>query len=177
LASPWGAIATLPDGRVLMAETGATVYDPVTGVFSAGARNDAFRGTTAIVTQDGRVVILGQHGVGSRTAHAATWDPASGAFTPLFTRPGYPLDRATLLDDGRILVMGGNSGLRWAGVYDLAADTMSSIDPPTAWWPTVARLNDGRVLFVGGVDDWKLRLCPEYGCVLSPAVKTVEIFQ
>ena len=177
-AYPWEAIATLPDGRVFMAENGATVYDPTTGTFSAAGRNDVFGASTAMVTQDGRVVVVGKSGIGTRTGHAAIWEPASGTFTEaLTTAPGYVIDRATLLDDGRILVMGGDSGLRWAGVYDLKTSETKKITPPKAWWPSVAKLTDGRVMFVGGVNDWKLRLCPEYGCVSSPAVKTVEIFE
>jgi hypothetical protein len=177
-ASPWGATATLPDGRVFMAGGVAEVYDPVTGAFSAAGRNDVFGASTAIVTQDGQVVVLGKSGIGTRTGHAAMWDPASGTFAQILTTaPGYPIDRGTLLDDGRILAMGGESGLRWAGVYDLETHATKSITPPSAWWPTVAKLTDGRVLFVGGVNDWRLRLCPTHGCVLSPAVKTVEVFQ
>ena len=177
-ASPWEAIATLPDGRVLMAENVAQVYDPTTGAFSPAGRNDAFRATTAIVTQDGRVVVLGRSGVGTKTGRAATWDPATGTFAEVLTTvPGYPIDRAALLDDGRILVTGGDSGLRWAGVYDLETHETKKIGPPKAWWPTVARLTDGRLMFIGGVSDWNLRLCATHGCVLSPAVKTVEIFQ
>ena len=155
----------------------AEVYDPMTGAFSAAGRNDVFGASTAIVTQDGRVVVLGKSG-STRTGHAAMWDPASGTFAQILTTaPEYSSNCGTLLDDGRILVMGGESGLRWAGVYDLEAHATKSITPPTAWWPTVAKLTDGRVLFVGGVNDWKLRLCPTRGCVLSPAVKTVEVFQ
>lgn len=177
-ASPFGAIATLPDGRVLIAGSPAVLYDPRTGAFSTAGRNDAFSATTAIVTQDGRVVVLGKSGIGTRTGHAALWDPTSGTFSEaLTTAPGYGIDRGTLLDDGRILVMGADAGLRWAGIYDLETHEIRKIDPPAAWWPTVTRLTDGRVLFVGGVSDWQLRLCPEYGCVSSPAVKTVEIFQ
>ena len=172
------AIATLPDGRVLLGDGVATVYDPATGAFSSHGRNDAFRDWRVIVTQDGRVVVLGRSGIGTRTGHAATWDPASGAFTEvLTTAPGYTIDRAALLDDGRILVMGGNEGLRWAGIFDLETRVTKKIDPSKAWWPTVTRLDDGRVLFVGGVNDWNLRLCPTLGCVSAPAVKTVEIFQ
>jgi hypothetical protein len=177
-ASPWGATATLPDGRVFMAGGVAEIYDPMTGAFSAAGRNDIFGASTAMVTQDGRVVVVGKSGIGTRTGHAAIWEPASGTFTEILTTaPGYPIDRGTLLDDGRILVTGADSGLRWAGVYDLETHETKKITPPKAWWPSVAKLTDGRVMFVGGVNDWKLRLCPEYGCVSSPAVKTVEIFE
>jgi hypothetical protein len=177
-ASAWEAIATLPDGRVFLGESAVTLYDPMTGTFSTHGRNDAFRDWRVIVTQDGRVVVLGRSGIGTRTGHAATWDAASGAFTEVLTNaPGYTIDRAALLDDGRILVMGGNAGLRWAGAFDLKTGTIKKIDPSKAWWPTVTRLDDGRVLFVGGVNDWNLRLCPTLGCVSAPAVKTVQIFQ
>ena len=174
---PWEGIATLPDGRVLLAGSVSEIYDPGTGTFSFAGRNDAFEARMAIVTQDGRVIVLGRTHISAK-GYAATWDPASKRFEPLLmTAPGYVIDRASLLDDGRILVMGGDSGLRWAGVYDLATHEIKKIDPPAAWWPTVTRLDDGRVLFVGGVNDWNLRLCETHGCVLSPAVKTVEIFQ
>jgi hypothetical protein len=174
----WGAVATLPDGRVFLGESVVTVYDPTTGTFSPGGRHDAFRDWRVIVTHDGRVVVLGRSGIGTRTGHAATWDQATGAFTDVLTTvPGYTIDDATLLDDGRILVIGGNQGLRWAGVYDMATNEVKKIDPSKAWWPTVTRLDDGRVMFVGGANDWRLRLCETLGCVMSPAVKTVEIFQ
>src|SRR3954471_13936529 len=58
-ASPWGATATLPDGRVFMAGGVAEVYDPATGAFSAAGRNDVFGASTAMVTEDGRVVVVG----------------------------------------------------------------------------------------------------------------------
>ena len=174
---PWEGIAALPDGRVLLAGSVSEIYDPETGTFSFAGRNDAFEARMAIVTQDSRVIVLGRSYISAK-GFAATWDPASGTFVPLLTTaPGYVIDRASLLDDGRILVMGGDSGLRWAGVYDLETHETKKITPPNAWWPTVARLTDGRVLFVGGVNDWNLRLCPTHGCVLSPAVRTVEIFQ
>ena len=160
-----GAMATLPDGRVLMATNPtAEIYDPSTGTFSAAGAMSA-GGGNPIVVPDGRVVLFGSTGLydgGSITV----WDPISGRFSA--SSLPEPLTGATLLDDGRILLIGMCRGRQtgWTGLYDPATGVTSPGPPTRACRPTSTRLADGRVLIVGGDINDDLE-----------AVPTVEIFR
>jgi hypothetical protein len=157
-----GPMVTLPDGRVFMAtDPAAEIYDPATGTFGAASTTSPGGGGHPIVLPDGRVVLAGSTGLydGGRIQ---VWDPASRTFS---TRDlAEPLTGATLLDDGRVFLIGMCRGRSagWTGVYDPATEVTTPTPGTRACRPASARLADGRVLIVGGVE---------------PAVPTVEIFR
>jgi hypothetical protein len=173
----YAATAILPDGRVFVApgESGksAEVYDPRTGTFSdAGSMSSYSNRDMAIALPGGRVVVLASFGMPSRPQRAEVWDPTSLTFSPGPDLP-FRATGATLLDDGQILFVGG----RLSGTYDPMTGEILSAKTPTAWWPSVTRLTDWRVLIVGGVLDGNIRPGPDGGGSMAPGVSTVEIFQ
>ena len=197
------AIATLPDGRVFVLANRATsptteaieaeIYDPSTGAFSAAGTMPKFDVAAAIVIPDGRVVVVGQSKIKSSftnpylapyRGNAAVWDPTTRTFSPAGDLPD-PVFGATLLHDGRILLIGDRSDvvpkMAWAGIYDPASGVTIPIEPPSAWWPSLVRLDDGRVLAVGGLVDGNGRIRVgengQQGGIDAPSVPTVEIFQ
>jgi hypothetical protein len=170
-----GAVTTLPDGRVFIASDRVEIYDPSVGTFSAGEPTPDWVVNASIAMPDGRVTLLGSQGVGTRTGRGVVWDPTSQSYPLAFITPGFAITGGTLLDDGRIFMTGGQL-LRWAGIYDPATNVADRINPPKAWWPTTVRLDDGRVLIVGGVVDGEVHDM-ETGGHMAPAVATVEIFQ
>lgn len=175
----YDAVASLPDGRVVLGGNQIQLYDPEHGAFAAAAWRPNYEPTDAVAIPDGRVVLLGSSGMsGNRVGHAHAWDPRSQTFSQLFVLRGVSIHEGILLDDGRIFLTGSTGPLaaaRWAGIYDPATNETAEIAPTKAFWPTSVRLADGRVLVVGGLVDGYVR--PDGGGVLAPAVGTVEIFQ
>jgi Kelch motif protein len=182
------ALATLLDGRVMVvggetatggggsAVSQAEVYDPRTGTFAdAGTMVAASGGRLAIPLPDGRVVVFEPTMIDEGPVGAAIWDPA----TATFKEAGglrHHVTGAVLLDDGRIFMIGvPTRDTTWAGVYDPVAETSVDLLAPSAWWPSMVRVTDGRVLIVGGLTDGNVR--DTGGWRLAPAVPTVEIFQ
>jgi hypothetical protein len=175
----YDAVATLPDGRVVIGGHQTQLYDPEHGTFTVAEWQPNFEPTDAVAMPDGSVVLLGYSGMsGSRVGHAAAWDPRAQTFSQLFVLRGVSIHEGILLDDGRIFLTGSTGPLaaaRWAGIYDPATNATAEIAPTKAFWPTSVRLADGRVLVVGGIVDGYIR--PDGGGVLAPAVRTVEILQ
>jgi N-acetylneuraminic acid mutarotase len=152
----------LPDGRVLAVDTTqAAVFDPATDSWTPTGAPAAERYSASLtVLDDGRVLLAGGESNDQAFATVEVWDPVSGQWSA-----GQPMTgarqahTATLLADGRLLVAGGyyEEGetlltLRSAEIYDPELD---------AWTPatdlqaargsaTATRLEDGRVLIVGG---------------------------
>lgn len=115
------------------------------------------RGTaTAVVLEDGTVLVSGG-GVGAVAAAAtAAYDPAQGAWRELppmgAARRGH---QAVLLNDGRVLVAGGLADgvpLASAEVYDPATAAWSAVAPMAVprLGHSLTVLNDGKVLVAGG---------------------------
>jgi hypothetical protein len=110
---------------------------------------DFVAGDTAVVLQDGRVLVAGLKG-------AQIYDPASGAWsaTSNMTIPRYYAS-ATVLADGRVIVAGGDI---WPDDTDASAELF---DPDSGSWTVIASmhtdqepmasllLRDGTVLVVG----------------------------
>lgn len=167
------AVATLPDGRVLvsggMTATGdpapppsatAEIYDPKTDTFTAtGPMNIARRDHQLTLLPDGRVLVTGR-------GPLEVYDPASGVFSMFGGEPvfGSEPNVATLLPDGRVLITGvyDNDEARTAGRSELATAAFI-VDPVTGavvrvgdtvvgrgYYHTATVLDDGRVLLVGG---------------------------
>ena len=135
----------------------AELYDPKTGTFHAtGSMTVPRDEASATRLEDGRVLIAGAGDEGDQAvASADLYDPTTGKFSAtgsMYTaRYG---QNATLLPDGRILISGGtdgNGGLSSLETYDPAKGRFEDAGSTgTRLWPSVALLQDGRVLIVGG---------------------------
>ena len=168
-------ITMLHDGRVLLTGgvknvgfrselASAEIYDPASGTFSAtGSMSVPREGHTATLLRDGRVLVVGGSDNGTHTLDTAeVYDESIGAFS----RAGH-LNQprvahvAALLGTGKVLIAGGGRG-GMPGGY-ISYDTAELYNPSTRTFsPMLARmhydrvgaaavrLNDGRVLIVGG---------------------------
>jgi hypothetical protein len=168
-------ITMLRDGRVLLTGgvknvgfrselASAEIYDPASGTFSAtGSMSVPREGHTATLLRNGRVLVVGGSDNGTHTLDTAeVYDPSIGAFS----RAGH-LNQprvahvAALLGTGKVLIAGGGRG-GMPGGY-ISYDTAELYNPSTRTFsPMLARmhydrvgaaavrLNDGRVLIVGG---------------------------
>ncbi|MEP6653464.1 MAG: kelch repeat-containing protein [Myxococcales bacterium] len=171
LVGGWGASSATGSTTL----SGAELYDPVAGTFSATgplatARNDH----TASLLLDGRVLIVGGWSgsvtsgggySGMAVAASEVYDPETGTFSatgPLAT--GRARHAAVTLSDGKILIIGGSNSrdpsnqateptpLASAELYDPAVGsftTAPSMKVPRRS-PTATLLPDGKVLVVGG---------------------------
>jgi hypothetical protein len=168
-------ITMLRDGRVLVTGgvknvgfrselASAEIYDPASGTFSAtGSMSVPREGHTATLLRDGRVLVVGGSDNGTHTLDTAeVYDASIGSFS----RAGH-LNQprvahvAALLGTGKVLIAGGGRG-GMPGGY-ISYDTAELYNPSTRTFsPMLARmhydrvgaaavrLNDGRVLIVGG---------------------------
>ena len=168
-------ITILRDGRVLLTGgdqnagfrsqlASAEIYDPGSGAFTAtGSMSTPREGHTATMLHDGRVLVVGGSPNGIQTTGSAEiYDPASGTFS----RTGH-LNQprvahvAALLGTGKVLIAGGGRG-GMPGGY-ISYDTAEMYDPATSSFTPLrahmksdrvgaaaVKLNDGRVLIVGG---------------------------
>jgi hypothetical protein len=158
------------DGQDVFAS--AEIYNPVTGTFTAAGNMVAGRfGASAVLLADGRVLVAGGSGDvtpagASALASAEIYTPSSGlpgtwaapAQTPVLATPRKDFTLTTLVD-GRMLAAGGRNaagGQGSAEFYTLAAGAAGAFSaaPPmlaVRSGHTATRLQDGRVLVVGGV--------------------------
>jgi len=168
-------ITLLRDGRVLVAGgvqnagfrselASAEIYDPGAGTFSAtGSMSVPREGHTATILRDGRVLIAGGSDNGIHTLDSAEiYDPSVGAFS----RTGHlhqprVAHVAALLGTGKVLIAGGGRGGMPGGyisydtaeIYDPAARSFTAIRAhmkSDRVGAAAVKLNDGRVLIVGG---------------------------
>ena len=168
-------ITMLRDGRVLLTGgvqnvgfrselSSAEIYDPAAGSFSAtGSMSVPREGHTATMLRDGRVLVAGGSDNGVHTLDTAEiFDPSTGSFS----RAGHlhqprVAHVAALLGTGKVLIAGGGRG-GMPGGY-ISYDTAEMYDPSTRTFSAVrahmksdrvgaaaVKLNDGRVLIVGG---------------------------
>ncbi len=165
--SPW---ALLADGSVLAADgvdsNGESPvcerYDPASGTWVAtGPTLARQHWSPATRLPNGEVLIAG----GLLDPAGQLYDPAAGAWKPAAPLP-HPraFHTATLLPDGRVLVAGGKVPAAGAPGSYLADDTCLLYDPAAGTWSpapdlreprsqhTATLLNNGSVLFVGGLD-------------------------
>jgi len=111
---------------------------------------------------NGKVLLCGGVGHSGPLDTAEMYDPESNAFRPLLTtmtveRFGHT---ATLLNDGRVLLVGGYQEgflgtLRTAEIFDPTSESFGEVADEMDFGRalhTATRLNDGRVLIIGGTD-------------------------
>ena len=168
-------ISMLRDGRVLLTGgvqnagfrselSSAEIYDPGAGTFSAtGSMTVPREGHTATMLRDGRVLVAGGSDNGIHTLDSAEiYDPSSGTFyrTGHLHQPRVA-HVAALLGTGKVLIAGGGRGGMPGGyisydtaeLYDPASGRFSAIFPhmkSDRVGAAAVKLNDGRVLIVGG---------------------------
>jgi hypothetical protein len=175
LQARWAFAATrLLDGRVLLtgghpdpeltqapALASAEIYDPEAGTFApAGPMIDGREYHTAVLLQDGRVLIAGGHSGLSLLATTELYDPSTNTFQsapPMFTpRLGMA---AAALPNGDVLVTGGDVPFL---VGYVTIDSVERYDSAAGVWQpagamlstrsrhTLTPLLDGKVLAAGG---------------------------
>lgn len=180
------AATLLQDGKVLIAGgnrttspgfstslASAELYDPATGTFSSTGSMTEGRGslifTGITLLGNGKVLVVGGLS-GSITAEL--YDPGAGTFSTTGSMAGSHIaGRATLLADGRVLVAGGfvTGGcpitLGGAEIYNPALGAFTPAAPMTTsrLQFTATRLNDGRVLAVGGFSNVSETACGDIG--------------
>ncbi len=168
-------ITMLRDGRVLLTGgvqnvgfrsqlSSAEIFDPAAGSFSAtGSMSVPREGHTATMLRGGSVLIAGGSDNGIHTLDSAEiFNPSSGTFS----RAGHlhqprVAHVAALLGSGKVLIAGGGRGGMPSGY--ISYDTAEMYDPSTRSFSAVrahmksdrvgaaaVKLNDGRVLIVGG---------------------------
>lgn len=186
------SVTLLADGKVLSVGGQATVgytasaeiYDPSTGIWSiTGSLNFARAYHTATLLADGKVMVVGGVGATGVTDSVEIFDPASGTWA---TNISYKLNQkryfhsATLLDSGKVIVI---EGIGVSGSPVMRKD-FEVYDPSTGLWTlttfnsdsqgrcnhTATKLNDGKVLIVGGLDSAHL------SSASAAALKTAIIY-
>ena len=166
---------TLADGRVLM--TGGTtsstttflssaeIYDPATGnITPTGSMSTGRAYHTATRLPDGNILIAGGLNSTGKLATAELFDPTAGSHGSFTSTGSMDIARAihtaTLLNDGSVLVAGGQSGtdksttLATAQIFNPETGTFSPTNGNLSIerrLHTATLLNDGRVLFTGGL--------------------------
>lgn len=169
----WGHTLTVfSDGRVLAVGSkgaGCAILDPHVGTWTPteSTRTERYL-HTATLLKDGRVLVAGGRAADT-LASVEIWNPKTGTWSaaPDMARARY-YHTATLLADGRVLVAG---GIEDRNLDAAPHDHCEVFDPVThAWspvgslktarlWHGAERLNDGRVLVVGGYRQGRLVSC------------------
>ena len=116
-------------------------------------------GHTAILLEDGRVLVVGGQSTPSRKLDSAEiYDPVAQTWSAAASMAEARSSghRAVMLSDGRVLVTGENDD-GTAEIYDPATDQWSAAGTmlQARTWPSANLLGDGRVLVAGGLDATK----------------------
>lgn len=158
----------------LVATSSAEIFKPlwlgrIVGSWSATASMPVQRTRHSAVrlprARTGEVLVVGGNDGSGGLLAAAVFHPSTltwtttGSLVQLRTGDDVGAPTVTALANGRVLVAGGYQGgvLSSAELYDPATGTFGLTGPmpfPLQDGHTGTRLNDGRVLVVGGVDDW-----------------------
>ncbi len=197
------AAARLADGRVLVSggdtptsrrEASAELYDPATGGFTPiGPMLHGRTGHTATTLPDGKVLIAGGccfvDGLRYVYDDDEIYDPVTGTFAAASPRvPSTSLyDHAAIaLATGDVLIVGGRSAQDLlspaspeATVYDVASGLFAqvgSMSRDQGWHPSVALLNDGRVLVIGRpLDRYLMPVWPSEAEIYDPVSATFAV--
>jgi N-acetylneuraminic acid mutarotase len=141
-------------GRTLQSQPGPAMVSPRGGFASA-------------TLNDGRVLFTGGvDATGTVVADCEIYDPATNAFALVAPMPGPRAGHAAAtLPDGRVLVVGGTTVINdLIGAVTNSLNTASLYNPTTNTWaaaaaiggrrifPSLTKLNTGRMLVAGGID-------------------------
>jgi hypothetical protein len=133
--------------------TTLTVRTLTVGGFTlTGSMNSPRYYHTAILLNDGMVLIAGGHDSSVYLTSAELYNPVTGAFTPTGSlKTARDCATATLLNNGMVLIAGGAGGAT-AELYNPATGTFTPTgNMNTARsWQTATLLNNGMVLMAGG---------------------------
>jgi hypothetical protein len=187
--SIYHSATSLTNGKVLfaggasddygdVAESQATLYDPVSRIFKTTGnllRARAFH--TGTLLKDGRVLITGGfNGQGLDSdigifSSAELYDPSTGRFADAGNMSrGRDAHTATLLTDGRVLIAGGRAvyGDQLPPIPD---DTTAELFVPASVEGPVPKLSLDKTQYCAG-DSWRLRID---GAVSSSSVQLMGI--
>ncbi len=159
-----------PDTQVTTVDL-AEIYDPVSGIFSAGsAMIQPRQSHTATMLDDGMVLLAGGDDGRDALESAELFDPASRVFdklTAVMSAPRVGHTATKLMDSsGRVLIVGGSPAFDPTnGIFEGSLSSGELFDPrsdgfiPLSFQMNFARsghaatlLNSGAVLITGGVD-------------------------
>jgi hypothetical protein len=145
----------LANGKVLVTGDGnsnATLYDPVTGLWSVtGAMADGRQSHTATLLSNGKVLVAG----GSQS-RCELYDPATGIWSATGSLANSRQRHTATLVNGKVLVTGGGN------YYNNPTSSAELYDPATGLWGTAdslvnsrqehtaTLLANGKVLIAGG---------------------------
>jgi hypothetical protein len=162
------------------------LYNPVTGMFTAGPLMNGFaEDTNQVQLTDGRILIAGGDGSnlqGTETAlkTAQIFHPSTGKFTLVrgrLTIPRQVIAAAQIVgcgcaNEGKVLIAGGTgingNALRSAELFDPSAGTFKAtgmMNSPRAH-ATASALSGGKILIAGGTESDRL----------GPSLDTAEIY-
>jgi hypothetical protein len=155
-----GGITTLlPNGKVLAVQrSSAELYDPSTERWESTGKLNAINADTAILLQNGKVLVTGLPNNSTNPAMSELYEPATGTWSVTGNLSTIFWSGPTLLlPNGRVLMAGGSDS--WAN----SLDSVELYDPMTGVWSPTSNLvtsrqlhtgtllRNGKVLVVGGV--------------------------
>lgn len=164
---------SLANGKVLVAGgysdasghmKSAILFDPTTNTWTSLASQMStvhYAGSANVLMNDGRVLIAGGWSPSTGVAVIEIFNPSNNTFTAAASLPSFSFGRGSptghLLDSGLVVFFGGSSGIGniadTAVLYDPTSNTLTTEANTMRWWRyyhASAKLNDGRVLIIGG---------------------------